>query len=170
MLKNLGVIIEQKPSEWLVHGPQHLRAPQGDLNCGNSGTTMRLMSGVLAGQAFVSTMSGDTSLLKRPMERVADPLRRMGAHDPGSLAREALSPGQMREHAPSVGLMAPGDWPQPAHGRGSAYSTRESRSLQAGQGAAGPGEKAQRFAGDPRPSLTDPIAAVVGQPLIANSQ
>lgn len=59
-----------------LHG---LREPAAPLDCGNSGTTMRLLAGLLAGQPFVSTLTGDASLSRRPMDRVADPLRRMGA-------------------------------------------------------------------------------------------
>jgi 3-phosphoshikimate 1-carboxyvinyltransferase len=59
-----------------LHG---LRAPATPLDCGNSGTAMRLLAGVLAGQAFPSTLIGDTSLQKRPMGRVLNPLRAMGA-------------------------------------------------------------------------------------------
>lgn len=57
--------------------------PSAVLDCGNSGTTMRLMSGILAGQAFFSTLSGDASLCTRPMARVAAPLREMGAQIDG---------------------------------------------------------------------------------------
>lgn len=56
-----------------------LRMPAEDLDCGNSGTTMRLMSGILAGQNFNSVMIGDASLSKRPMKRVIEPLSLMGA-------------------------------------------------------------------------------------------
>lgn len=56
-----------------------LVAPEGPLDCGNSGTTMRLLSGVLASSPFRSTLVGDESLSARPMERVAEPLRAMGA-------------------------------------------------------------------------------------------
>lgn len=56
-----------------------LKAPIKDLDCGNSGTTMRLMSGILAGQKFNSTLIGDASLSKRPMKRVIEPLSLMGA-------------------------------------------------------------------------------------------
>ncbi len=63
-----------------VHGVgrEGLKAPAGDLYVGNSGTTIRLLSGLMAGQKFEVTMSGDESLNKRPMERVAKPLREMG--------------------------------------------------------------------------------------------
>ena len=50
-----------------------------DLDLGNSGTGMRLLAGLLAGQSFKSTLTGDSSLRSRPMERVAEPLRKMGA-------------------------------------------------------------------------------------------
>jgi 3-phosphoshikimate 1-carboxyvinyltransferase len=57
-----------------------LAAPDGPLDCGNSGTTMRLLMGALAGQRFQTTLLGDASLSRRPMGRVASPLREMGAH------------------------------------------------------------------------------------------
>lgn len=60
-------------------GLRGLQAPSGALDLGNSGTSMRLMAGILAGQSFDSVLSGDVSLSKRPMGRVADPLRLMGA-------------------------------------------------------------------------------------------
>lgn len=78
----MGVRIEAPAAgERIVHGVglQGLRASNGMLDCGNSGTAMRLLCGVLAGQAFDSTMTGDESLSKRPMRRVTDPLARMGA-------------------------------------------------------------------------------------------
>jgi 3-phosphoshikimate 1-carboxyvinyltransferase len=60
-------------------GLRGLRAPQGPLYLGNSGTSMRLLAGLLAGQAFDSELTGDASLSKRPMKRVTEPLRSMGA-------------------------------------------------------------------------------------------
>lgn len=64
-----------------VHGVglKGLRAPRGPLDCGNSGTSMRLLCGLLAGQGFDAELIGDASLMQRPMGRVAEPLRRMGA-------------------------------------------------------------------------------------------
>lgn len=64
-----------------VHGVglQGLRAPTGPLDMGNSGTSMRLMSGILAGQAFDTVLTGDASLTRRPMRRVTEPLTQMGA-------------------------------------------------------------------------------------------
>ena len=61
------------------HGPRGLQAPRKALDAGNSGTTIRLLSGILAGQNFSATISGDDSLQKRPMKRVVAPLRQMGA-------------------------------------------------------------------------------------------
>lgn len=58
---------------------RRLKAPKGPIDCGNSGTTMRLLSGILAGQPFSTELIGDASLSKRPMKRIADPLALMGA-------------------------------------------------------------------------------------------
>ena len=80
--RDLGVEIERPgESEVLVHGVglQGLKAPQGPLDLGNAGTGMRLMCGLLAGQAFDSELTGDASLCSRPMGRVIDPLQLMGA-------------------------------------------------------------------------------------------
>src|SRR5471032_986444 len=55
------------------------RSPQGVLDCGNSGTTMRLLMGALAGRGVAATLDGDDSLRRRPMRRVADPLHELGA-------------------------------------------------------------------------------------------
>ncbi len=60
-------------------GSRALRSPSSDLDCGNSGTSMRLLMGVLAASPLEATLTGDPSLSRRPMERVAEPLRRMGA-------------------------------------------------------------------------------------------
>ncbi|MBV9080944.1 MAG: 3-phosphoshikimate 1-carboxyvinyltransferase [Elusimicrobia bacterium] len=77
----LGAAVDRRPGRWTVRGVglSGFKAPKGPLDCGNSGTTMRLLSGILAGQPFETTMAGDASLSKRPMGRVADPLRAMGA-------------------------------------------------------------------------------------------
>lgn len=78
----LGVKIEGPDKGRVkVHGVgmHGLKAPKEVLDCGNSGTSMRLMSGLLAGQAFDSMLTGDSSLGKRPMKRVIDPLMLMGA-------------------------------------------------------------------------------------------
>jgi 3-phosphoshikimate 1-carboxyvinyltransferase len=71
------------------NGPT-LSAPGGPLDCGNSGSTMRMLSGVLAGQRFSSELIGDTSLSKRPMARIIEPLRAMGADIGGENGRPPL--------------------------------------------------------------------------------
>jgi 3-phosphoshikimate 1-carboxyvinyltransferase len=84
-LERLGVRITprgdgpERPLAIDGRGPGGLGAPSGDLDAGNSGTTLRLLAGILAAHHFTSTLIGDASLSKRPMERVAEPLRRMGA-------------------------------------------------------------------------------------------
>jgi 3-phosphoshikimate 1-carboxyvinyltransferase len=60
-------------------GADGLREAEAQLDCGNSGTTMRLLTGILAGRPFLSVLTGDASLRRRPMARIAEPLRRMGA-------------------------------------------------------------------------------------------
>lgn len=83
VLSKLGVRIETPSAgERVVHGVglHGLRGTDEPLDCGNAGTGMRLLAGLLAGQAFDSTLVGDASLSKRPMRRVTDPLSRMGAH------------------------------------------------------------------------------------------
>jgi 3-phosphoshikimate 1-carboxyvinyltransferase len=78
----MGVVIERPSHDRLVvlgRGFQGLRAPASALDLGNSGTAMRLLAGILCGQPFDAILIGDASLMRRPMERVATPLRRMGA-------------------------------------------------------------------------------------------
>ena len=77
----LGVEIEERGDELLIHGKgiRGLKEPGNVIDCRNSGTTMRLLSGVLAGSSFFSVLSGDDSLRRRPMQRVIAPLREMGA-------------------------------------------------------------------------------------------
>lgn len=76
----MGIKIEQLPSEILIHGKglHGLNAPETILDAGNSGTTTRLLSGILAGQAFCTTLTGDASIQKRPMTRIITPLSQMG--------------------------------------------------------------------------------------------
>lgn len=78
----MGIHIERPaPGRVAIHGRglHGLSAPKAALDLGNSGTAMRLLAGLLCAQAFDSTLVGDASLMRRPMERVAAPLRRMGA-------------------------------------------------------------------------------------------
>ena len=79
--RSMGVQIEQNGSSVKVFGRglRELTAPAGILDCGNSGTTTRLLSGVLAAQHFNSVLSGDASIQRRPMKRIMIPLRAMGA-------------------------------------------------------------------------------------------
>ena len=79
--RSLGIEIEETDSTVTVHGKglHGLSAPDGILDVGNSGTTTRLLSDILAGQPFESRLSGDESLNSRPMKRIIDPLTQMGA-------------------------------------------------------------------------------------------
>lgn len=79
--RKMGVEIENNGDKVLVHGRglRGLKAPDSMLDVGNSGTTTRLMSGILAAQPFVSTVNGDASIQKRPMKRIITPLSQMGA-------------------------------------------------------------------------------------------
>ena len=82
IFQQLGVRIETpSPSERIIHGVglHGLKASNEDLDCGNAGTAMRLLTGLLAGQNFRSKLVGDASLSKRPMKRVIEPLSLMGA-------------------------------------------------------------------------------------------
>lgn len=78
---DMGVEIHRDGDKVTIHGVgvDGLKAPKDALYMGNSGTSMRLLAGILSAQAFDSVMTGDVSLSKRPMERVAKPLREMGA-------------------------------------------------------------------------------------------
>ena len=75
----LGIDAEFKNDLLIINSNGKLSAPSSSLDCGNSGTTMRLISGILAGQNFNTTLIGDESLSKRPMRRVIEPLSLMGA-------------------------------------------------------------------------------------------
>lgn len=79
--RRLGVNIEETETELRIHGHgfASLREPEEVLNVGNSGTTIRLLLGILSGRPFFSVLQGDQSIGKRPMSRVAVPLRNMGA-------------------------------------------------------------------------------------------
>lgn len=79
--QKMGIEIEQSKDLVLVHGRglRGLKAAQGILDTGNSGTTTRLICGILSGQNFSSVLSGDDSLNSRPMKRIMDPLNQMGA-------------------------------------------------------------------------------------------
>lgn len=89
----LGIDIEENGSTVTVHGKgmHGLSAPGSILDVGNSGTTTRLLSGILAGQPFESKLSGDESLNSRPMKRIMDPLTQMGANI-SSILRNGCAP------------------------------------------------------------------------------
>ena len=91
--RTLGIDIEEKDSTVLVHGKglHGLSAPTDILDAGNSGTTTRLLSGILVGQPFESKLSGDESLNSRPMKRIIDPLTQMGANI-SSILRNGCAP------------------------------------------------------------------------------
>ncbi|MEW9121417.1 MAG: 3-phosphoshikimate 1-carboxyvinyltransferase [Thermotaleaceae bacterium] len=100
--RGLGVDIHREGTHVEVEGRglHGLQEPIDILDAGNSGTTMRLMSGILAGQDFLTIMTGDGSLRKRPMARIANPLREMGAvidgRSSGKLAPLAIRGGQLK--------------------------------------------------------------------------
>jgi len=98
-LRGLGVAIDEQGDDLEIQGGP-LREPQDVLDVGNSGTTLRLLAGVLAGHRFHSVLTGDASIRRRPMDRVADPLRRMGARisgrEGGRLAPLSIDGGGLR--------------------------------------------------------------------------
>jgi 3-phosphoshikimate 1-carboxyvinyltransferase len=79
--EDMGVKIDKTPTRLRVRGVglKGLRAPVAPIDAGNSGTTVRLLSGILAGQNFSTTITGDESLSRRPMNRIIEPLTKMGA-------------------------------------------------------------------------------------------
>jgi len=94
-LRAMGVAATETEGEIAVDGAglHGLRAPSGPIDCGNSGTTMRLLAGVLAAQRFRSELVGDASLSRRPMARVANPLRLRGARIEGRI--DPKKPGEI---------------------------------------------------------------------------
>ena len=103
--RDMGVVIEGPHHGRLtIHGVglRGLKAPPGPIYLGNSGTSMRLLSGLLAAQDFDSTLTGDASLSRRPMSRVAEPLRAMGAVI--ETAAEGRPPITIRGHKTLKGL------------------------------------------------------------------
>jgi len=90
-VRALGIEVEGGGAEFVIHGRglSGLRQPSADLDAGNSGSTIRMLSGILAAQPFRSRIAGDESLSRRPMRRIIQPLAEMGAH---ILAREEKFP------------------------------------------------------------------------------
>ena len=98
-MESLGVAYEAidtnqyGPTEIIIHGTSmSLSSPSKVIDCGNSGTGMRLLAGILAGQDFESTLTGDASLCSRPMERIIRPLEGMGAHLEATGDKEGCAP------------------------------------------------------------------------------
>jgi 3-phosphoshikimate 1-carboxyvinyltransferase len=79
-LRSLGVVVDRTENSVVIHGRgPALETPKSPLDCGNSGSTIRMLSGILAGQKFASELVGDQSLSRRPMARIISPLEKMGA-------------------------------------------------------------------------------------------
>jgi 3-phosphoshikimate 1-carboxyvinyltransferase len=95
ILRELGARVEDRGTEVAVR-PSSLHSPEGPLDCGNSGTTARLMCGLLAGVGVDAVLTGDESLTRRPMNRVADPLRAMGAAIDGERLPLTVHPAPLR--------------------------------------------------------------------------
>ncbi len=96
-LEAMGVQIREEEDGTVVIrgvGMHGLKAPQSILDCGNSGTTIRLLMGILSGQPFEVQLTGDDSLRRRPMKRIAAPLRQMGARL--DLTRDEVAPVKMK--------------------------------------------------------------------------
>jgi 3-phosphoshikimate 1-carboxyvinyltransferase len=98
-LRDLGVEIQAEGDTVRVRGvgKTGFRPPGAPLDCGNSGTTMRLLTGVLAGQDFEATLTGDGSLLERPMGRIIEPLTKMGA---SIVSRNGRAPLRVKGRSP----------------------------------------------------------------------
>ena len=92
-LRGLGVAITEDTASATIigRGLGRLGSPAGPLDAGNSGTTMRLIAGVLAGHPFTTQVVGDASLSRRPMRRVIEPLERMGARIEAADGRPPLT-------------------------------------------------------------------------------
>jgi 3-phosphoshikimate 1-carboxyvinyltransferase len=108
--ERMGVrIVDQDDGSVVIHGVglDGLRAADAPIDCGNSGTTMRLLAGLLAGQPFASTLIGDASLSRRPMGRVCKPLRSRGAKIDGRFVAETndeCAPIEIRAMPKDLGL------------------------------------------------------------------
>lgn len=110
LFRSLGVSIKREPNGWVVQGVglDGLQESSSVIDCGNSGTTIRLVSGILAGSGLNATLTGDESLCKRPMARVCDPLRAMGAKIQGDSQGGKELPPLVVEPAELSG----GEWTQ----------------------------------------------------------
>jgi len=79
-LRQLGVEIIHDGNSWIITGCEGFAASSAPLDCGNSGSTIRMLAGILASRDFKSELTGDDSLRSRPMQRIIEPLEQMGAH------------------------------------------------------------------------------------------
>jgi 3-phosphoshikimate 1-carboxyvinyltransferase len=109
----LGATIERAGDAIVITGVglDGMRAPAAPIDCGNSGTTIRLLAGLLAGQRFATTLIGDESLSKRPMQRVREPLARMGAILRGAASGADITPPLVI--GPATGPLAAIDYALP---------------------------------------------------------
>ena len=111
VMQALGATVETIKDDLLVTGTglHSLRPPRNVLDCGNSGTTMRLTAGLLAGRQFNATLTGDASLRNRPMDRISTPLRELGAEidgrEQGKFAPITLRPSQL--HGADIDIEVP---------------------------------------------------------------
>jgi len=110
-LEAMGITVRDDGELVVVHGGGGAFAqPAGPLDCGNSGTTMRLLAGILAGCEIDATLDGDASLRRRPMRRIAEPLRAMGAHV--ELRDDGVAPMRVRGSSALHGIAY--DLPMPS--------------------------------------------------------
>lgn len=115
--QKMGIEIEQSKDLVLVHGRglRGLKAPRGILDTGNSGTTTRLICGILSGQDFSSVLSGDDSLNSRPMKRIMDPLNQMAPESPASRIITVRLFASNREHSTGSDMSLPWHLPRLNH-------------------------------------------------------
>ena len=111
-MRALGAEVQREKDTVRITGKglRGLAGSRGALDAGNSGTTMRLLAGILSGQRFSSALTGDASLRSRPMRRVVDPLRQMGAE---IRAREENFAPRKSPAALSAPSTTPCPWPAP---------------------------------------------------------
>lgn len=107
-VRQLGVQVDDRGHELVLDVPESLREPSTIIDCGNSGTTMRVLCGLLASHEFFSVLTGDASLRSRPMRRVVDPLRAMGVRidgrDDGRRAPLAIRGGEITPPAMDLAI------------------------------------------------------------------
>jgi 3-phosphoshikimate 1-carboxyvinyltransferase len=96
-LEQLGISITREKSKIQIESSGRFHAPSGPLDCGNSGSTMRMLAGILAGQNFNSILTGDNSLLSRPMKRIIAPLELMSAR---VFSENGRAPLRIEGHSP----------------------------------------------------------------------